>query len=106
MHPSLAKRGSEPSQYPSLKNNDYGERYAVFLNHRIDLVTLRLFSWLISQQRIHSLKLSSNSLEHEADEVRRLLEKEGTSILMQIKSAPYISSGTLFWNTPEGESSS
>lgn len=50
----------------------------MFLNHRIDLVTLRLFSWLISQQRINSLKLSSNSLEHEADEVRRLLEKEGT----------------------------
>jgi hypothetical protein len=63
VHPSLAKRPAEVSQFPSLKNNDYGERYAVFLNHRIDAATLKLFGFLIAHQKLHSLKLSSNSLE-------------------------------------------
>jgi hypothetical protein len=93
-HPSLARRPAEVSQFPALKNTDYGERYAVFLNHRVDAATLKLFGFLIGQQRLHSLKLSSNSLEHEAEEVRKLLEREGTPSPTQTSSPLSTSSGT------------
>jgi hypothetical protein len=74
-HPSLSRKISEASQFPALKNNDYGEKYAVFLNHRIDLATLKLFGFLISTFKLHSLKISNNDLENEVDEIRKILEK-------------------------------
>jgi hypothetical protein len=74
-HPSLSPKISEASQFPALKNNDYGEKYAVFLNHRIDLGTLKLFGFLISTFKLHSLKISNNDLDNEVDEVRKILEK-------------------------------
>jgi hypothetical protein len=64
-HPSLCRKTTEASQFPALKNNDYGEKYAIFLNHRIDAATLKLFGFLISVYRLHSLKISNNSLENE-----------------------------------------
>lgn len=63
-HPSLSRRINEASQFPALKNNDYGERYAIFLNHKIDLATLKLFAFFISVYKLQSLKISNNNLEH------------------------------------------
>lgn len=74
-HPSLSRRVTEASQFPALKNNDYGERYAIFLNHKLDLATLKLFGFLISTYRLQSLKISNNNLEHEAEEVKKILDK-------------------------------
>lgn len=74
-HPSLSRKANEASQFPALKNNDYGERYAIFLNHKIDLATLRLFAFLISVFKLQSLKISNNNLEHEAEEVKKILDK-------------------------------
>lgn len=83
-HPSLSRKPAEVSQFPALKNTDYGEKYAVFLNHRIDAATLKLFGFLIGTYRISSLKISNNSLENEVEEVRKILEKEGIWNDMQI----------------------
>jgi hypothetical protein len=92
-HPSLAKKVKEASQFPSLKNNDYGEKYAIFLNHKIDSITLRLFGFLIGNYKLHSLKISNNNLEREVDEVKKIFDKEGTDRLMQINSTLFTSSG-------------
>ncbi len=62
VHPSLRRKSGEVSQYPSLKNNDYGEKYAVFLNHKIDMGTLKLFGFLISLYKLQSIKISNNNL--------------------------------------------
>jgi hypothetical protein len=63
VHPSLARKPKEQSQFPALKNHDYGEKYAIFLNHRIDAITLRLFGFLIQNFKLNSLKFSNNSLD-------------------------------------------
>jgi hypothetical protein len=94
VHPSLKKKTKEASDYPALKNNDYGDRYAIFLNHKIDIITLKLFAFLISNFKITTLKLSSNQLEHEFDEVKRLLDREGRQCLIQ-NLIRYIWSGML-----------
>lgn len=74
-HPSLRRKAAEVSQFPALKNNDYGEKYAVFLNHKIDVATLKLFGFLISTYKLHSIKISNNNLENEAEEMKKILDK-------------------------------
>ena len=73
VHPSLAKKPKEVSQYPGLHSNDYGEKYAIFLNHRIDLVTLKIFGFLLQNYKINCIKFSNNNLEAEAEEVKKIL---------------------------------
>ncbi len=63
-HPSLKRKGVEVSQFPALKNNDYGDKYAVFLNHKIDIATLKLFGFLITTYKLQSIKISNNNLEN------------------------------------------
>ena len=63
VHPSLAYKEKEDSKYPNLKSNDYGDKYAIFLSHKIDMVTLKLFAFLIQQYKINTLKFSNNCLE-------------------------------------------
>jgi hypothetical protein len=78
VHPSLAPKEKEESKYPNLKSNDYGEKFAIFLTHRIDLVTLKIFAFLIQHYKINCLKLSNNNLtEAEASEVKKIIEREG-----------------------------
>ena len=82
VHPCLVKK--EAGQYPALKNTDYGEKYVSILNAKVDLVTLKLLGFLMSQLKLNSLKMSNNALtEAEADEVKRILEKDGTLLLTQ-----------------------
>lgn len=105
-HPSLARKAKEASQFPSLKNNDYGEKYAIFLNHKIDCITLRLFGFLIANYKLHSLKISNNNLEREVDEVKRILDREGTPPHTQTSSPRSTSSGTPSSTVPAGRSCS
>ena len=73
IHPSLRVTPKEQSHYPELKNNDYGEKFAIFMNHKIDAITIKLFGFLISVYKINSLKISSNDLSLEAEEIQKIL---------------------------------
>jgi|GWRWMinimDraft_12_1066020.scaffolds.fasta_scaffold111987_2 hypothetical protein len=63
-HPSMKRKTGEVSQFPALKNNDYGDKYAVFLNHKIDIATLKLFGFLITTYKLQSIKISNNNLDN------------------------------------------
>lgn len=45
------------------------------MNHKIDIVTIKLFAFLLSVHKINSLKFSNNNLEEEFEEVKKLIEK-------------------------------
>ena len=64
VHPCLAYKAKQESNYPKLKNTDYGEKYIVFLNHKIDAVTLKLLTFLTTHYKINTIKFSSNDLNH------------------------------------------
>ena len=77
VHPCLVLGQGEGS-FPALKNNDYGEKFAVFLSHKIDIVTLKLFGFLVSVLKINSVKFSNNNLcIEEVGEIRKILQKDG-----------------------------
>lgn len=73
VHPSLAKKVKEESQYPGLHSNDYGEKHAIFLNHKIDMITLKLFGFLVQYYKVNCMKFSNNNLEVEAEEIKKIL---------------------------------
>ena len=92
----------EVGQYPALKNNDYGEKFVSILNAKVDLVTLKLLGFLMGQLKLNSLKMSNSAFtEAEADDFKRILEKDGTFIRIQIVSLRFTLSGTLSLTTPE-----
>lgn len=64
VHPCLTHREKSESQFPKLKSTDYGERYVVFLNHKIDAVTLKVLTFLTSHYKINTIKFSSNDLSN------------------------------------------
>lgn len=64
VHPCLAYKPKQESNYPKLKSTDYGEKYIVFLNHKIDAVTLKLLTFLTTNYKINTIKFSSNDLAH------------------------------------------
>lgn len=47
------------------------------MNHKIDIVSLKVLAFLLSVFKINSLKLCRNSLESEAEEIKKILEKDG-----------------------------
>lgn len=51
-----------------MKNNDYGEKFVVVLNTKLDLVTIKIVGWLMGVVKVNSVKFSNNALvEKEAD---------------------------------------
>ena len=43
-------------------------------------MTLKLFGFLIQHYKISCLKFSNNNLEHEAEEVKKIIQREGTIV--------------------------
>jgi len=61
VHPSLVER-KKNAEFKQLAEEGYGERFAIFLNHRIDLATVKLLSYVLSIVKVNSLKFSNNNL--------------------------------------------
>ena len=44
---------------------EYGERYVLFTNHKIDLLTFKLLSYVLPLEKLSTMKLSNNNLSAE-----------------------------------------
>lgn len=60
MHPSLAER-KKNLEFKQLSEEGYGERFAIFLNHRLDVATTKLLAYVLSIVKVNSLKFSNNN---------------------------------------------
>ena len=82
IHPSLVER-KKNQEFKQLAEDGYGEKYAIFLNHRVDVATLKLLSYVLPIVKVNSLKFSNNSLsEDELKAVAALINKDGTQCLI------------------------
>jgi hypothetical protein len=80
VHPSLVER-KRTSDFKNLTEEGYGERFAIFLNHRIDVATIKLLGFLLNIVKINTLKFSNNNLnEEELRALGALIAKDGKII--------------------------
>ena len=52
------------------------------MNHKIDIVSLKLMSFLLSVFKVNSIKLSRNDVDQEAEEMKKVIEKIGICFYM------------------------
>lgn len=80
VHPSLVER-KKSTDFKQLAEEGYGERFVIFQNHRVDVATLKLLSYVLSVVKINSLKFSNNNLiEDELKAVGALISKDGKHV--------------------------
>ena len=65
------------AEFKQLAEEGYGEKFVIFLNHRIDVATIKLLSYALSIVKINSLKFSNNSFtEDELKAIAALVAKD------------------------------